>query len=304
MADHVLIAEHSTHSRAALSAPLAADGFAVSEATDADEALQVLRARHPDVVLLSVHLPGDGLEFIDAVKTDPDLASTAVVLMTDEVAADAVFEAIDRGAFDCLRKPVDPAEAVLRVRAALRMAETQRQAREGHERLAALAATDDLTGLLSRRFLESHLRGLLAASARHERPLAVAMLDLDGFKDVNDTHGHAVGDELLQTVVERMRSRLRQEDLLGRWGGDEFLLVLPDVDLGGAVTAADGVRQTIEETEMSVDGERLPITLSAGVAAWSGESPGDLLELADAALYAAKEAGRNRVCADAVARPA
>ena len=295
MTERILIADSSQDVRHTLRTPLAAEGFAISEAADARDALALLHAEPHHVALVDVALPGGGFDLLDALKTDPDLAGTCVVLLADDLAEEVALEGIDRGATDCLRKPVEPIEAVIRTRAALRVWDLQHKLREGHERLTELAATDGLTGLLARRFLESHLRGLVAAAERHGRPLSVVMLDLDRFKGINDTHGHAVGDVVLRTTVNRMRSRLRKEDLLGRWGGDELMLVLPDIDLEGAVTAAEGLRAAIAETEVSVDGRRLVVTVSAGAATWTGETAHELVRRADEALYEAKRSGRDRV---------
>jgi diguanylate cyclase (GGDEF)-like protein len=301
VAGRILIADSSQDVRHTLRTPLAAEGLVVSEAADASRALEMLRTQRHQVALVDAALPGGGFELLDALKTDPDLASTAVVILTDDLAVGVALDALDRGATDCLRKPIEPIEAVVRTRAALRVYELQQKLREGHERLTELVATDGLTGLLARRFLESHLRGLVAAAERHGRPLSVVMLDLDRFKAINDTHGHAVGDVVLRTAVNRMRSRMRKEDLLGRWGGDEMMLVLPDIDLAGATAAAEGMRAAIAETEVSVDGRRIAVTVSAGAATWSGDTAHELVRRADAALYAAKDAGRNRVHGDALA---
>ena len=304
MTERILIADSSDDVRRTLRTPLEAEGYSVDEARDLRAALELLRARPHHVALVDIELPGGGFELLDALKTDPELAGTAVVLLSDDLAEEAVLDGLERGATDCLRKPVEPIEAVVRTRAAVRIWELQQKIREGNERLTELAATDDLTGLLARRFLEAHLRGLVAAAQRHGRPLSVVMLDVDNFKQINDTHGHAVGDIVLTTVVNQMRSRLRKEDLLGRWGGDELILVLPDIDAPGAVAAAEALRAAIAGTGVSVDGQRIPVTVSAGAATWAGESAPALVERADTALYEAKAAGRNRVEADALARSA
>jgi two-component system, cell cycle response regulator len=302
--ERILIADASRRARRALRGPLEAAGFAVEEAGDAQEALTVLDGPPHHVALVDLELPGGALGLLDALKTDPDLAGTSVVLTGDAAAGAAVGEGLERGAIDFLQKTAARVEVVARTRAALRIWELQHTLRRGNRRLTELAATDDLTGLLARRFLESHLRGLVAAASRHGRPLSVVMIDLDNFKEINDTHGHQVGDEVLLAVVERMRSRLRAEDLLGRWGGDELMLVLPDIELEGAVAAADGVRRTIADTDLSVDGKRLPISISAGAAAWHGDSAAALIGRADSALYQAKAAGRNRVHGDRLERAA
>lgn len=302
MTERILIADTSEEVRAALREPLEGEGFAVAEVDTAADALRRLRAEPHQVALVDIGLPGGGFSLLDTLKTDPELAGTAVVLLSDDLGEGSALAAIDRGATDCLRKPVEPIEAVVRARAALRVAALQQRLREGNERLTELAATDDLTGLLARRFLESHLRGLVAAAARHGRPLSVVMLDVDNFKEINDVHGHAVGDFVLRAVVGRMQSRLRQEDLLGRWGGDELMLVLPDVDLDGALTAAEALREAIAATEITVDGQPTKMTISAGAAEWDAEDPHELVARADGALYEAKDAGRNRVRGAGLAR--
>jgi diguanylate cyclase (GGDEF)-like protein len=294
--ERILIADISDDARSALRPPLEAEGFAVDEARDAREAATRLREGVHAVALVDVALPGGAKALLDELKTDPDHLHLPIVLLSDDPAEGSVLDGLERGAADLLRKPVDPVEAVARTRAALRMGELQKRLRDGNERLTELAATDDLTGLLARRFFESHLRGLVAAAERHGRPLSVVMLDVDNFKEINDTHGHAVGDFVLRAVVQRMRSRTRKEDLLGRWGGDELILVLPDVDLDGALAAADALRESIETTAISVDDEQASVTISAGAATWQpGEGPLELVERADSALYDAKTAGRNRV---------
>jgi two-component system cell cycle response regulator len=298
--ERILIAEGSQEVRRTLRVALEAEGFAIDEALDARESLELLHRAPHQVALVDIALPGGALELLDALKTDPDLAGTSVVLLSEDLAEEAVRQGLERGALDWLRKPVTPVEAVVRTRAALRTWQLQDRLREGNQRLTTLAATDDLTGLLARRFLESHLRGLVAAAMRHGRPLSLVMVDIDNFKEINDTHGHPVGDVVLRTAVDRMRSRLREEDLLARWGGDELVLVLPDIGRQGAFAAAEGLRQAIEDTEVSVDGERIPVTVSAGAATWRGESADELVERADAALYDAKAAGRNRVSGDRV----
>lgn len=302
--ERILIADASRDACRALRAPLEAAGFAVDEANDAQEALTLLDAAPHHVALVDMDLPGGALDLLDVLKTDPDLTGTSVVLTSADIAAAPVLEGIERGAIDCLQKPAQPVEVVTRTRAALRIWELQHSLRHGNRRLTEIAATDDLTGLLARRFLEAHLRGLVASAARHGRPLSVVMIDLDNFKPINDTHGHPVGDEVLRTAVDRMRSRLRAEDLLGRWGGDELMLVLPDIDLEGAVSAADALRRAVADTEISVDGQRIPVSISAGAAAWHGDDAGTLIERADAALYEAKAAGRNRVHGDTATRAA
>ncbi len=164
--------------------------------------------------------------------------------------------------------------------------------------LRRLARTDALTGLHNRRDLERRMAEEISRSRRHGRPLSVVIGDLDHFKRVNDAFGHAVGDAVLRAVGVRMRRSLRSEDLAVRWGGEEFLLLLPDTDRDEAVQVADKIRRTISEEPIDCDGRQVPVTISLGVAELAeGENVADFFRRADVAMYRAKDEGRNRVCA-------
>jgi diguanylate cyclase (GGDEF)-like protein len=167
----------------------------------------------------------------------------------------------------------------------------QRQLRE-------LASTDALTGLHNRRDLERRIAAEMSRSRRHAQPLSVVIGDLDHFKGVNDEYGHAVGDDVLRAVGVRMRRSLRSEDLAVRWGGEEFLLLLPDTDRGGAVEVAEKIRRTIAEDPIGCNGRAVPVTISFGVAELTDDDQvADFIRRADDAMYRAKSQGRDRVCA-------
>ena len=168
-------------------------------------------------------------------------------------------------------------------------------------RIVELAITDDLTGLPNRRFIEQRLREELVRSQRHDRRCACILLDIDLFKNTNDTWGHAAGDAVLRALAGAARGALRESDLLGRWGGEEFLAVLPETDLAGAVAMAERLRRAVEAMRAEHEGRQLTATVSLGVAdALPGEDPDArdadrLVARADLALYRAKAAGRNRI---------
>ena len=176
-----------------------------------------------------------------------------------------------------------------------------RARRQLEAELRRMAAQDPLTGLANRRELERLLRLELGRAARHGRPLAVLVLDVDRFKLVNDSHGHHAGDRVLVELARRLRGLTREVDVVGRLGGDEFVVVLPETDLSGGLAFAERVRAAVGERPFQVDGLELPVTVSLGVAAFPdhGESLRALLVQGDRALYAAKAAGRNRVSAGA-----
>ena len=178
------------------------------------------------------------------------------------------------------------AELVTRGRAAGRTKGLQEEIVAQTRRPESVLFEDALPGLANRRFVLTQLAGQVSGARRHERPLSVAVVDVDHFKAINDTRGHAEGDRVLVGVAVALREHLRAEDQLGRLGGEEFLVLLPDTDADDAAAAAEKLRASVAETG---------VTASIGWAAWEGESPEDLVRRADAALYQAKATGRNRV---------
>lgn len=169
-----------------------------------------------------------------------------------------------------------------------------------NQRLAEHAATDPLTGLSNRRHIEPQLAGETASANRHDSTFSILMADLDHFKQVNDTHGHDVGDEVLREVARRMRALLRTEDRPVRWGGEEFLVLLTNTDAEQAGVVAEKIRRAIAEAPIECNGASIDITISLGVAEYRGEhDPLEIIRRADRALYQAKDEGRNRVCMDA-----
>lgn len=169
-----------------------------------------------------------------------------------------------------------------------------------HEEIYRLAILDGLTGVHNKRYLVEFLEREMARSKRHHRPLSLAMLDLDHFKEVNDTHGHLVGDTTLKRVAHVIQDRVRQDELLARYGGEEFAVVLPETDLAGALAFGEMIRRQIEEFSFTYDGQDIRVTVSVGVATLGPNEDADtLIGNADNQLYNAKSAGRNRVFPEA-----
>lgn len=160
-----------------------------------------------------------------------------------------------------------------------------------------MTAHDPLTGLHDRHDLEAQLRQMAGAARRHGFPLSILMLDIDHFKAVNDTFGHAGGDAVLRAFAVRLPANLRAEDVVGRWGGEEFLVLLPFTGVGGAAVVAERIRATVADQSLGVLSGVAPVTVSVGCATGTGEDPEALLRDAGAALYEAKQSGRNRVIA-------
>lgn len=296
MSARVLIVDDSPVVRALLRAQLAEHAYDVVEAADGEQALVMALQAAPAIVLLDVEMPGlDGYGVLEAMRADPLLSTIPVVFLTGRASSEDVAEGLRRGAHDYLRKPFEPAELLARVSAAVRTKRLQDELRERNRQLEHLSSTDMLTGLYNRRHLDTQLERLISRSLRHVLPLTVILLDIDRFKAVNDTYGHDAGDAVLVEVGHRLAGRLRSEDVLGRWGGEEFLIVLPDIDSTGALTLADDLRREVADGPVLTPAGPVAVTASFGVAAWDGESRDRLVARADTALYEAKHSGRNTV---------
>ena len=289
----VLLADISAATRRRLGRALRAEGHEVIDAGGAAQALALCHERRPDVVVISAALcDRDRLELIDRVKGDLEIFRTAVVLIVPaalDVAA--AREQLRRGAHDFLIEPVREAELIARVQTAGRVKILQEELVDQTTRLETQLFEDPLTHVHNRRFVFGQREALVSGARRHGRSMAVAMVDLDHFKAVNDNHGHAIGDRVLVAAGESLQRALRAEDVLGRLGGEEFLALLPDTDEEAAVRAAERLRVAVADA-----GGPVHVTASVGWAVLrGGEAPDDLVRRADNALYEAKAAGRNCV---------
>jgi diguanylate cyclase (GGDEF)-like protein len=295
---NVVVAHTEPRARGALAGPLRAYGFEVAEAADFEQALRVCQELAPDVALVSkcIQSPAGGT-LLDEVKAHPEVFSTAVVLVAPEAMPFELAEdLLARGAEDMLVEPVTPAEVIARVRSAARTKTLQDELVKQGRRLATMLHEDPLTGLSNRRYVLIRLSGLISGARRHGRALSVAMVDVDRFKRINDECGHDAGDAALVEIATAVRARLRAEDELGRVGGEEFLVLLPDTGESAAGAVAEDLRASVEASRVRCNGRVLDATVSVGWATWDGDESADrLVKRADVALYAAKNAGRNRV---------
>jgi diguanylate cyclase (GGDEF)-like protein len=299
MTHTIVLAEDSLVMRAVVRRCLDDHDYVVVEAEDGAEALTACKTSHPAVVLLDIEMPVlDGYQVLDAIKADPELADIPVVFLTGRTDTADIVEGLRRGAHDYLKKPFEPAELIARVSAAVRLKVLQDELRLRNAELDALGRIDSLTGLFNRRHGVESLARQISMVRRHDLPLTVLMIDLDHFKTVNDRFGHPGGDAVLCELAARLRLCLRTEDVAARWGGEEFMLVLPATDLQGAIALAERIRSSVKADPFTIDADRkCDITLSIGCAAFAGGEPDALVKRADEALYEAKEAGRDRVVA-------
>jgi two-component system, cell cycle response regulator len=254
-----------------------------------------------ELVIISLSLPdGDALRLLSQWRAHEGHRELPVLLMADDGELPRLAKGLDLGANDYLVRPVDRNELLARVRTQIRRKRLQERLRDNYRKSLSLALTDELTGLYNRRYVFAHLQELLARMPAGGIETAVLLFDIDHFKQVNDAHGHPAGDQVLRELAARALRHVRSVDLIGRLGGEEFIVVMPETNLAGGIVVADRLRAAIAHEPFSLRdaSKALPITISVGVAtAGRAEELEHVLKRADDALYEAKHAGRNRVIA-------
>ena len=289
-----------------IEARLSSRGYLVERASNGQEALDLVRNEPPHLILCDVMMPVmDGYEVSRRIKNDEALPYIPIILVTARDSTADKIEGLDAGADDYLTKPVNFPELEARVRSMLRIKQLQDQLDQKNrelelmnKRLRKLSITDGLTELFNHRHIHELLQEEFERSNRSGEPIAVAMLDLDHFKKVNDTYGHPTGDVILYETAQILRETAREIDMPGRYGGEEFIVILPNTVEDAAARFAERVRQRVNEHAFRDEATEVRMTLSCGVASFPGdgiESPETLLKRADEALYRAKESGRNRM---------
>jgi diguanylate cyclase (GGDEF)-like protein len=252
--------------------------------------LDVLRALEefsPDLLLLDLYMPEcNGLELAQVIRQMKAFVSLPIVYLSAETDREKQLAAIGFGGDDFLTKPIKPDHLISAVISRI----------ERYRQLRALMLRDSLTGLFNHTSILERLEREVAHSIRNHQPLAFAMLDMDYFKKVNDTYGHAAGDRALKALTHILTRRLRRSDIIGRYGGDEFVVILPNTDEATALQMFDELREAFSLVRHVNGGIEFSVTLSCGVAVFpKQQTPADLSEAADRALYVAKRQGRNQV---------
>ncbi len=254
-----------------------------------------------DLVISSLSLDKqDGLRFCATLRSLDTTRQTPILTIVDEGDVKRLVRALDIGVNDYLMRPIEHHELIARVRTQLRRKRYSDRLRQSLQLSLEMAVTDQLTGLFNRRYMSRHLNTLMSDSAGKQ--VSFLLLDVDFFKQINDTYGHDVGDEVLREFAGRISANVRGIDLACRYGGEEFVVVMPDTDLSFAYMVAERLRQSVADAPFAVSAaaRQVPVTISIGVAAsGGGDTPEVLLKRADQALYRAKRDGRNRVVADA-----
>jgi two-component system cell cycle response regulator len=273
--------------------------YEVFECTTADEARATLADLPWDLAILDRRLPDmDGAELCSELKSSTEYRNRYVIMLTGEDEQADKIEGLDLGADDYITKPFQPGELLARIRAGKRIVDLQKELLESNRRLALLSITDGLTGLFNHRHFQDELVRAFDESQRYERPLSLVLIDIDFFKKVNDTHGHAAGDQVLQAVSRMFHDSIRSSDLAARYGGEEFAVMMPETDREDAISFAEKVRSTIEATPINTETGEIRVTVSIGVATVPRSklrTAREVIEAADRSLYRAKRQGRNQV---------
>jgi two-component system, cell cycle response regulator len=268
-------------------------------AKDGNEALRMFEQHRPAVVITDWTMPDiSGPELCKRIRSDFPDVYCHLILVTSNSDKDQVIEGLHAGADDYLTKPFHPGELLARVAVGRRISELHRQIQAKNRLLEQLALTDALTGLPNRRAIEMWASHQLSAAARHHFPVSVVIADLDFFKRINDSYGHEAGDNVLRGFAEILKGNTRQSDICGRWGGEEFLLIISHAEQDNLRTAIERIRQQLESKQFTFCKVTITVTASFGIATFCGNKAPELQSIAkraDAALYTAKQRGRNRM---------
>jgi two-component system, cell cycle response regulator len=296
----LLLVEDESTQQLVLQRMLSSFGYEVEIADNGTAALEKIKSGSFPLVLTDWEMPGmDGITLCRLVR-EANLPSVYILLLTSHNSVADAVEGLRAGANDFVRKPAEETELLARLEAGRRVVMLEQSLRDANAEIQRLSVTDPLLGIFNRRYLHGRLPQEATRARRYGCSLSVIMADLDHFKVINDTHGHHVGDIVLQHAVSVARMALRQSDWMARYGGEEFLFVLPETHAEGAVAVAERMRRLCAENPVVLPNDQIFVTASFGVASLDGVPAGGddsdgLLKESDKALYASKFAGRNRV---------
>lgn len=301
----VLIVDDTTANIDVLRKTLEPQGFHLSIAPNGEVALKIVDKVLPDLILLDVMMPGiDGFEVCRRLRQVPRFQEIPVIFITAKTEVSDLVQGFEAGGQDYITKPFRQEEVLIRVEHQLRLRKLLKE-KEGmirdltdlKEQLEKSACTDTLTQLFNRRGIKEHLDREIFRFERNKTGFSVILSDIDFFKKVNDRYGHDGGDQALIFTSHLLNQSCRKQDVVCRWGGEEFLILLPETRLEGAVQWAEKVRGKFNSEQFVFEGKEIPLTMSFGVAEFgrNGNDLDECLRVADACLYKAKESGRNRV---------
>jgi two-component system cell cycle response regulator len=298
----ILIAEDDAVSRKLLEKSLTKAGHHVVAAANGRMAFEMFRETFFPMVLTDWMMPEmDGIALCRAIRNHVSPGYVYIVFLTAKDSKDDIVTGLEAGADDYLTKPFHPTELMARLKTGKRILELERSLKIANEEIRILSITDPLTGCFNRGYMTSHLPEEINRASRYGRPLSLIMCDIDRFKNVNDSRGHVTGDSVLKLVVDSIQGALRKDiDWAVRYGGEEFLIVLPETDREGAWVVAERLRQMMAEKPIKTEDHEVAVTASFGLASFDPgtdvpPSAEALIKEADQHLYQAKREGRNKV---------
>ncbi len=295
MDTRILIVDDDTAIRDAMCKYLNMVGYETFGSGSAEETLEMLKGNKISVVITDILMSGmNGLELTDAIKKDYDID---VIVMTGYSGDFSYEEAISKGASDFVFKPIRFEELHLRLKRVLRERRLKKERNQMLDKLQKLAITDGLTGLYNSRHFYNRLELEVSRSSRYDHPLSLLLMDIDYFKNYNDSYGHLEGDKVLVIIGKIIKACLRKMDSAYRYGGEEFTIILPETNAKDAETVAQRIRRSIEESEFRPEGfDPVTITISIGVTEYNpGEDLSSFVQRCDKAMYTSKNNGRNSI---------
>jgi two-component system cell cycle response regulator len=300
---HVLIVDDRPSSYERIVTTLSAE-HTVDVEPNPNEALFRSAEGNYDLVLVSLNLQEfDGLRLCSQIRSLERTRNLPILALAESDSTAKLARGLEIGVNDYLVRPIDKNEMLARVRTQIKKKRYTERLRDNMQMSIELAITDGLTGLFNRRYMETHLGTLVDQSAARGKPITVLVLDIDYFKAINDSYGHDAGDDVLREFSLRIRKATRNIDLACRYGGEEFVIVMPETDMAVATAVAERLRRRIATEPFAIQkgARHLEVTISIGIAALSGvgDDAATILKRADQALYRAKRDGRNRVVPDA-----
>lgn len=282
---------------------LLSDSYEIVVALDGRSALEILEEQEVDLILLDIMMPIiDGYEVCRRVKQNEKTNNIPIIFITAKMDEESIEKAYEAGGMDYVTKPFKPKELFARIKTQLQLRALIQELESSKNALKHLSETDPMTDLCNRRYFNHTSKSIMELAKRDKTVLTVVMLDIDKFKEVNDTYGHNVGDEIIISLADILFEMTRKSDLACRFGGEEFILLLPETSLEGAMVIAEKIRKKVESFSLRLEDEReVNITISLGVSQVDTEndlSMESAIKRADIALYKAKENGRNKVCVE------
>ncbi|MFC1851975.1 diguanylate cyclase [candidate division CSSED10-310 bacterium] len=263
---------------------LETEGYVVHVSKDGEEAINVLEEISPDLIICDIMMPRmDGFKFRYLIEQDPDLRIIPFIFLTALAETQYKLQGLELNPDDYITKPFEPQELLARIKSKL----------QRYQFYKTLIKYDSLTHLMNRRSIISQLKNELERVKRYNRKLSIIMIDIDNFKSINDTYGHNIGDVVLKSFARKLKDNLRECDFAGRYGGEEFILIMPEIDKEECLIAANRLREQIEN--LSFTKQDLHVTISGGIATAPDDSDDvkSLLIYADKAMYESKSRGKN-----------